>query len=202
MSVDPRADLDGVDPSPLPGSSANFRTTALHEPDARRMLLVPSLGLRVAAVALVALGLAIPVVLFARTGPGEAWGLVGTAVFSQIFTLAGVLFWLTPLRVEFDLDEGVARVRTVGGREELPLAGILAVQIADGGVHRTSKGGTYRTCQMNLVLADRARPRLGLSNHTRVAWTYDAGRRLAEFLGVPLVDSAGAGTPRPGSPPD
>jgi hypothetical protein len=184
-------DLPGVDTSPLSGSSASFRTAALREPDARRLLVVPSLGMRAAAFGLVACGLGVPAVMFARSAPGGWPDLIVTAAFCQIFTLAGALFWLAPLRAEFDLDAGVARLRSLGRREELPLADVLAVQVADGGVHRMSKGGTYRSYQLNLVLTDRDRPRLGLSNHARRAWTYEAGRRLAEFLSVPLLDSAG-----------
>jgi hypothetical protein len=50
---------------------------------------------------------------------------------------------------------------------------------------------------MNLVLDDGNTPRIQVANAEDQAWAQDAGKQLADFLGVPLVDKTPKGT-RPG----
>lgn len=186
--------LADIDDSPLPGWSANFRTTALRHPGPRRLLLVPSLPLRLTTFALVAIGVGIPIVLLARAG-WDPRGLVWTAAFLQIFTLAGAIFGLTSPRFDFDLDAAAVRVRCLPRRTDIPLPDVLAVQVADGGMQATSKGVPYQTWQLNLVVAGPEGPRLALSSHSDRTWTCSAARRLADFLSIPLLDPTAPADP-------
>jgi hypothetical protein len=78
------------------------------------------------------------------------------------------------------------------------LAKILAVQLVPGGlVHRTAgpfgHGGERVSYQLNLVMADVYQDWLNLTDDTDLEWTRQAGRRIAEFLGVPLLDQIAEG---------
>jgi hypothetical protein len=56
------------------------------------------------------------------------------------------------------------------------------------GVSFPAGGWVRTTLQLNLVLLDDHHPRLNLMNHTDRKATRAAGVKLAEFLGVPLLD--------------
>jgi hypothetical protein len=106
------------------------------------------------------------------------------------------------------VSEGVILVRDV-----CALGDVLAVQVVFGGRH-TALGRTtpFRTYQLNLVLdypweqlagfreegdagvfaGDARSHRLNLTHHPDLVWTRQAGRELADFLRVPLLDQVGA----------
>jgi hypothetical protein len=111
--------------------------------------------------------------------------------FGLIFLLPGMLLLALPRQFNFDLDRQEMTVRPVAVQRR-PLAGVLAVQLIEGGWHsvRNDKGvtTTYFTYQLNLVLDDARRPRLNLTNHSHWESTWQMGQELADFLQVPLLD--------------
>ena len=81
-----------------------------------------------------------------------------------------------------------------------PLTDIVCVQLLYGGFHSESveigEPGTpgsvvhqnYHSYQFNLVFNDRNEPRYNLTTHADWKWLREAGQKLANFLGVPVVD--------------
>jgi hypothetical protein len=80
-----------------------------------------------------------------------------------------------------------------------PLATLRAVQLLHSGRHSVSEPQgagdrqimSYREFdgyELNLVLDDSALPRLNLASLTDWQWIRETGGRIAEFLGVPLID--------------
>jgi hypothetical protein len=110
--------------------------------------------------------------------------------------------------VRFDRRTGLMTIsrRRLGFRQSLqvvrsrPLTDIVCVQLLHAGSRSENseigEPGTpgsvihqsFRSYQLNLVVDDPDEPRLNLSSHADAQWMRDAGRRLADFLRVPLVD--------------
>jgi hypothetical protein len=183
-----------VDNAPLSAGASNFRTHVLVEPRARQLVLRPSAGYRlIAAVFAVVGGVALVIagVLWSQHGPQiGCWVPAG---FGLIFLAAGLLLWFLPRRHTFDADEGQMTTSGLFGSSSRPLTDVLAVQLLPGGWHTSSSdqhgsSSSYYTYQLNLVLDDDRTPRRNLLNHTHWESIGDAGRRLADLLGVPLLD--------------
>jgi len=191
-------------------SCADFRDTVLLRPRPWRMVLrsrgvarlVRLVLIGCVAAALIWFGIAVP--QFAQNVPGGRWvGFVVSLLFRpEVMLLIGAALALAlPLlawgdRVVFDTAKGRM---TYGWWKDRPLKDVLAVQLVAGEVHRwpAGEGPTYQSYQLNLALDDPQHPRFNLSDHSDLAWTREAGRQLAEFLCVPLVDqlpAEGAGT--------
>jgi hypothetical protein len=142
---------------------------------------------------------------------GRAFGIVVTLfTFAGFFVLVRLLGsgqrWL-----RFDRESGLLtisrrpfwsfwrRPRVVDSR---PLADLVGVQLIYCGVQEESyevgEPGTpgsvtyrqYHSYQLNLVLHGESEPRLNLAGHSDDRWMREAGRQLADFLGVPLIDQA------------
>jgi hypothetical protein len=82
-----------------------------------------------------------------------------------------------------------------------PLRDIIAIQLLYGGHHCDTldfggEQGTpgsvhyinYDSYQLNLVLADSEQPRYNLTTHADFKWMRETGHKLADFLGIPLLD--------------
>lgn len=96
--------------------------------------------------------------------------------------------------------------RTFGFRRPLqviqsrPLTNLVCVQLLYGGFHSDNieigEPGTpgsvihqnYHSYQLNLVFDDRDEPRYNLASHSDWKWMREAGHKLADFAGVPVVD--------------
>ena len=100
-----------------------------------------------------------------------------------------------PVFIDRKLGEVRGRKLRVAGRlvKQLPLRFVAAVQIASGLVS-ASDGPNYTAYQANLVLNQPPGERITLMAHSREQQVRADARRLAEFIGVPLLDhSIGAG---------
>jgi serine/threonine protein kinase len=193
-----------VDTYPLRTSSASFRNKTISQPSPDCLTLRPSRAYRIVFLAFLVAGSA---------------GLVGLYFFLKAFSarfssgLPVLLFWalaviqflvfvIPPVYFLFFRDSETRFDRSTGrvshplpwwGRRERPLKDILAVQVISGGAHLSSNSN-YFTYELNLVLEDPDRQRLNLSNHADAAWTRQAGKQLADFLRVPLLDRLPPGT--------
>lgn len=186
-----------VDTDPLRGGGSNFRTHVLAEPRDGLVVLRPSLGFRLFAVAFLVMGcipLAIAGVMASAHGrDAGVWVLCG---FGGAFLLAGLVILLAPRRHAFDTEAGTWAIRGLAGRSSRPLTDVLAVQLIPGGWHTTRSGGThartttYFTYQLNVVLDSEPVTRQTLLDYTDWDSIWQTGHRLAEALGVPFLDSA------------
>jgi hypothetical protein len=117
-------------------------------------------------------------------------------------------------RVRFHRGTGLMTSGPIWSRQSRPLSDIVAVQLLSRvvsteeippleGSQEPPETVELKECQMNLVLDDAHTPRVNVAVHWDEAWSRRAGKRLADFLGVPLVDQI-PGTQQPtgpGSPP-
>jgi hypothetical protein len=183
--------------TPLASRPANFRTHRLVRSGQRRLLLVPGLVLRVLALGLwLIAGSALALAVGYRSTHGDP-GVFGICcAIGVVFSLLGLALLVLPRRYRFDLETELMTVRSWRLLSRRPLVEILAVQMIDGGWHRsTSSHGVktaFRTYQLNLVLDDPNQPRLNLSNYSDQDSTSEAARLLAEFLGVPFLEQVSA----------
>jgi hypothetical protein len=91
-------------------------------------------------------------------------------------------------RIRFNHASGWMTAGCLGLRGKRRLSDIIAVQVVKGGVLHQSGKAPVLAYQINLALTDSNQPRLNLTHHADRTWTQEAGRRLAAFLLVPLVD--------------
>jgi hypothetical protein len=117
-----------------------------------------------------------------------ALGPVGVTVGAAYGRPVEVLFCRRPLAV-FDHQTGRMTYRHFPGRRA-PGGCIRATQLVDG--WRDREFHRNRACiQLNLILDDAANPRVGFITFRDAEWTREAARKLADYLGVPLVDQLG-----------
>jgi hypothetical protein len=133
---------------------------------------------------------------------GDQWP-TWVLVVLTVFFLFWLLLWniranlrqlLGGGRVRFDTSTGLWTFGPIWSRQSRPLSQIVAVQLlsdvvslfpAGKGVSPTQSIKYY---QMNLVLDDMNTPRINVAVSQDHAWTQPAGKQLADFLGVPLVN--------------
>jgi hypothetical protein len=193
------------------------RSVELKAVDADCLVLEPrkwSAALHMPLVVAGVLGPVAGLVILLAGGGGNA-GPVGVAILVIGLLLLSALLLVGVLAprgfrrwVRFDRRTGLLTIsrRPLGFRRSLqvvasrPLTDIAAVQLLHAGWKsenvEVGEPGTpgsvvhrgYHSYQLNLVLNDPAEPRLNLCSHADRTWMRDAGQRLAEFLGVPLVD--------------
>ena len=200
-----------VDITPLPYTeSATFRTKRIVRRGDRRLTLRPSRGVRLfgfflllSAVACLAVALALAFLPADPSGSSPAWvrplfRLISSALAPYawtgilVFGVCGLLALLGTRSICF--DRGLSQVyyapKVMAGRKRRPLSDILAVQIIPGEMHGSTvtELGAYQTYQLNLVLDDPKEPRLNLCDATDLAWLWETGQQIAEFLGRPFVD--------------
>jgi hypothetical protein len=111
---------------------------------------------------------------------------------SQVRNLCGAS------RVRFHRGTGLMTFGPLWSRQSRPLSDIVAVQILSHivpperipppGGHRSPRRRSVKAYQMNLVLDDAYTPRVNVAFNGDQSWTRRAGKQLADFLGVPLVD--------------
>jgi hypothetical protein len=142
-----------------------------------------------------------------------AWGEVACALLLEGANIALLVLAVLALAsqgrwVTFDRRRGLLTInrRPFGWRrrprvvESWPLHEIVGIQLIRGGVAWESDppdiyGGNYPVTgrnydwyEFNLVLRGPDTPRLNLASGRDWMWIEQAGREVAEFLGVPLVD--------------
>lgn len=196
-----------VDCRPLADTeSANFRAKRLVRYPSR-LVIEPSHGTKLFAVFLlaigigfVAMGIAMPT--FWRDWPAELGGVLAKAVMFVLYPvvwLAALLFSGCGLLFLFGvggtvLDRGSGRLQYVPKRKwrsvSRPLSDIVALQLIRGALHSVVADNEppYQSYQLNLVLDDSAEPRINLCDDTAVAWQFETGQDLAQFLGRPFID--------------
>jgi hypothetical protein len=182
-----------VDTTPLATRPANFRTHTLIRSGDRRLLLVPGLVLRVLALSVLLIaGVSLTLAVWDRMSQADPALFWICCAIGLVFLLLGLSLLVLPRRYCFDLETEQMTIRSWKILARRPLIDVLAVQVIDGGWHRsTSSHGVktaYRSYQLNLVLDDPNDPRLNLSDHSDWDSTWEAGRQLAEFLGVPFLE--------------
>jgi hypothetical protein len=115
-----------------------------------------------------------------------AWALLGFAVAPCLVGLTIGLILLRKPRAVFSRES--KRLRFVAAdRKPLGRATILAIQIIAGRADQDLREHSA-TFQINLILDDRELSRVGFITVRDAAWTREAGSKLADYLGVPLVD--------------
>jgi serine/threonine protein kinase/WD40 repeat protein len=132
--------------------------------------------------------------------------LVGGCLTALFAILAGLcLFWLLLLdfsmlfggrRVHFDANLRWMTFGPFWARQRRPLTDIVAVQLVSETVperlppsrERLPKTAATTRYQLNLVLDDPDLPRINVVDRDDRAWVEQAGKQLAEFLAVPLLD--------------
>jgi hypothetical protein len=137
---------------------------------------------------------------------GGWWGLIFLLLGSPFLVLAyfmgrQILFGKGPPRFRFDRRAGQLQIdRRHGVREYRreathPLSEVLALQLLYSGYHAISQftehtnfHEQFYTYEMNLLLNGAPESRLHLCTHSDWPWMRESGRRLADFLGVPVVD--------------
>ena len=199
--------LEELNRSPLPTGKASIRGPAciVSKGDDVLVLRPRSRFTWVWLVpALITIGLDIYVVWLVCRGPAGWAGLRQSAAL-VIIVLLGALSQLSaffkPLllhRDRFDRQAGLLTLGWFGRKGTHPLAKVLAVQLVPGGlVVKTpgpfGRGGERVSYQLNLVMADANQDRLNLTDDSDLKWTRHAGQRVADFLGVPVIDQIADG---------
>src|SRR5262245_52507762 len=101
------------------------------------------------------------------------------------FSLLWLLLWRFDIlfggrRVRFDTSTGRMTWGPIWSRQSRTLSAIVAVQ--------QLKRYQAKLYQLNVVLDDGNVPRVQVAHAEEQAWAQHAGKQLADFLGVPLVD--------------
>jgi hypothetical protein len=103
-------------------------------------------------------------------------------------------------RVRFDRATGLMTFGPVWSRQSWPLSDVIAVQLlsdnfsSDEECQEPPETTAIKYYQLNLVLDHMDRPRVNVARHLGDSWSRRAGKQLADFLGVPLVDQTAAAT--------
>jgi hypothetical protein len=149
------------------------------------------------AVAVLMVGLVLFMVWLARAGPGQAaawWTALLLGALSPVAAFRPLLLY----RDHFDRQAGRLTLGWFGHKGTYPLAQVLAVQLVPGWLVEKvagpfGRGGERVSYQLNLVLADAYQDRLNLTNDSDLEWTRQAGRQVADFLGVSVLDQIADG---------
>ncbi len=115
-------------------------------------------------------------------------------MLSPAATLKALLLY----RDHFDRQAGLLTLGWFGRKGTYPLEKVLAVQLIPGGLVDKSRwpfghGRERVSYQLNLVMADACEDRLHLTDDCDLEWTRQAGRLVADFLGVPVLDQIADG---------
>jgi hypothetical protein len=171
-------------------SATDSRTVALRKPRAECLEVGPSSHARLFFVLLALFGVGMGTCLYLGGPEGPLYRYAGVGI-GVVFVAAGVLMELLFRRVRFDRAQGTFSVGSGPLRKTYPLQHVLAVQVVHDTEHVCSDG-SWEVYQLNLVVEDPDRRRLHVSSHGDGEWTRQTGKRLAEFLQVPLLELAPA----------
>jgi len=131
----------------------------------------------------------VTMVLFADPDPRDSrtwWPFVMLAVPAGC--AAAGLLWLTTRKPRVEFSKTTGQLRSVfAGRLSGARIRVLAIQLLPGRVDEDLRG-PGRSLQLNLILNNAALPRVGFITFRDADWTRAAARKLADYLGVPLVD--------------
>ena len=182
--------------TPLPGTVRNwfsgFCKRVLVWPDSSSLELRFPTGLKFSAVICIGVGAWLFSICAASLQEDVGAGGLGIIAFHLVgalaFTVAGIWQLLDVGRVRLDLSTGKLTIRRfLRAALTRNLAEISALQLISGGVHQT-EDGQFESFQINLVLTDAVQPRLALIEQDDLAETRQTASRVAEFLGIRLLD--------------
>ena len=146
------------------------------------------------------------VLVFGRGRPVHLTALAVALIPAALFPALMAWFWFRQSilpRVTFDREAGLMRMGWKGLRGRRPLSSIIGVQVMQT---RKQFGGpelnipAVTMYQLNLILDNPAERRLNVMTCDPITARAKA-RLVADFLGVPVLDSAGARRAPPNPPP-
>jgi hypothetical protein len=188
--------LDQLDRSALPPGIASIRGPARVVPKGDDVLVLGPRALFTwvdLALAMFVTGLgALLFLVWLRQGPVALALWWDKAVVLMIVALVKIAVSKRRLlyRDHFDRQAGQLTLGWFGRKRSYPLAEVLAVQLVPGGLIENNQRLIY---QLNLVMADPFLDRLNLTNDSDLEWTRQAGRQVADFLGVAMIDQIADG---------
>jgi hypothetical protein len=186
-----------ADDSPVPAGPATISIGARPFREPGRLVLLPFWSFRRSLILLIIV-----------TGLGVVWALLIGDALAQPLVLAIVLvpwtlIWAWVLyshhilpRVTFDQEAGLLILGWKGIRGRRPLSSVIGVQVMET---RKQFGGPEANIpaltlyQLNLILDDPAERRLNVTTCDPLTARSNA-RQIADFLDVPVLDSAGSPT--------
>ena len=178
-----------VDTKPLSAATTDFRSVTLVQPRDGCLVLRPSVHMWTFVGIFFTVGYAVLTCslwnLVRDPTKGQFWFMLQVGA---IFYAFGAIMILRLRRHEFNRDAGQLITSRLLSSNTRPLSDILAVQLLDSDFKFAGWGGEPGTTQLNLIFDDEAEPRRCLSNHENPEVTRRDAARLAEFLGVPLLD--------------
>jgi hypothetical protein len=181
--------LDQLDRSAVPPGIASIRWPARVVPKGDDVLVLRPRSLFTWVGLALVTGLGVFLILvWLLHGPGvlfEASGLIVVALVMLVASKPPLLY-----RDHFDRQAGQLTLGRFGRKRTYPLAKVLAVQLVPGGLIKNNQRLIY---QLNLVMADPFLDRLNLTNDSDLEWTRQAGRQVADFLGVAMIDQIADG---------
>ena len=177
---------------------AGFRTMRLSLHSTGQAVLRPTLGVYAMMLLILGVGvecLVLGVGLFGKSGLSftralDLFGAVGFTAVGLVMTLFGVLSLVGPQRIRpIVIDRRHGHVRL--GKQS-PRDGLGGIQICAGrqkGVEdEDGKTHDYTVYELNLVFRTGQPRRVNLMTHGHQQVLRRDARRLAEFLGVPILD--------------
>jgi hypothetical protein len=167
-------------------SATDFRTVVLRQPGPECLEIGPSSAVRLFFVVFALFGAGMGTCLYLGGPDGPLYRYAGVGI-GVVFVAAAGLMELLFRRVRFDRAEGILSLGSGPLRKTRPLRHVLAIQLVQDTEHVCSDG-SWEVYQLNLVVDDPDRRRLHLSSHGDAEWTRQTGKRLAEFLQVPLLN--------------
>jgi hypothetical protein len=190
-----------VGTSPMATSHTRVCNRMLSEVDGRRLVIKPNwkgrvlgLGLMMVFSAWIA-GAVFAIRFWPREPAWQFWPAVAAWGFGillgSLLWIGGLSFLLASSAFHFDQTTGELTHGSRWSRRRRRLASILAVQLlrTQAGRPDPRHGSLHRPLyELNLVLDDPTTPRLNLSCHGDLPWTADAAKKLADLLGVPILD--------------
>jgi hypothetical protein len=193
--------LEELHRSPLPPGKASVRGPARLVPKGGDALVLrPRAPVRWGQLlpAVITLGVTLYLVWAFWLGPGARQAGLGQPPWWLLVLLLSPVSLFSAVRPllsdrdHFDRQAGVLTLGWFGFKGVVPLAKVLAIQLVPGGlVDRPTQfgaGGERVSYQLNLVLSDADQDRLNLTDDSDLTWARQEGQRLADFLGVPLID--------------
>ncbi|MGK0271981.1 MAG: hypothetical protein ACI88H_002647 [Cocleimonas sp.] len=186
-----------VDWTPLAGGGSNFKTSLLKQVNSSRLEVHKSTGgfLFAAVFAIVGIASMVFGTYFVIADHGLSFTILIPILFGSIFAGAGIAMLIFPRPRIFDRRYGwfwcgnkslLREQEFISLKESARLSDIAAIQIIDE-YCSGSKGGSYRSWEINLVSKDAKR--LNVMDHGNKDSISADAKMLADFLGVPIWDN-------------
>lgn len=184
-----------VETGPLRSGGANFKTNVLIQESGSKLLYKPSIGVAIFNFLFLAIGLG---ALFFGLYPMFKNGIYEASVewflilFGSIFAFAGgfmIYYFYMPRVFDKQLNvyykaykPEIHNKKSKVSKTHIPLNSIVAIQII--GEHVRSNDGSYKSFELNLVLADGSRK--NVVDHGNLRSIILDAEIISEFLNVPI----------------